>query len=84
MLAVTIASRIKPCRTLMVSCARGSSAGSVTYHCLSMRLIVYADWFCSLRLKRRPMKKKKHNYFHQSQRPLSEVSGEGWSRGVVK
>ncbi|MPC45230.1 hypothetical protein E2C01_038923 [Portunus trituberculatus] len=55
----TIASRIKSCRTLIVSCARGGSAGSVTYHCLNMRLIVYADWFCSLKLKRRPMEKKK-------------------------
>ncbi|MPC17517.1 hypothetical protein E2C01_010376 [Portunus trituberculatus] len=45
----------------MVSGARGDSAGSVTYHCLSMRLIVYADWFCSLKLKRRPMKEKKKN-----------------------
>ncbi|MPC34047.1 hypothetical protein E2C01_027420 [Portunus trituberculatus] len=49
---MTLASRIKPCRTLMVSCARGDSAGSVTYHCLSMRLTVYTDWFCSLKLKR--------------------------------
>ena len=37
---------------------------------LSMRLIIYADWFCSLKMKRQPIKKI-YNYFHQSQWPWS-------------
>ena len=40
----------------------------VNFHWVSMRLIVHADWFCTLKLKRQPMKKK-HNYFHQSRQP---------------